>query len=130
MSFSRCSRFPVRDGFCKQHHPDNVQARRKAIDDKWAARAKLRDENNRRYQERERRRDLADHWFDQMEEALREYHALVLEYFGEFDGEECGEKSLCPKCKAIGCINLKIRAARAILAGIEKERGEHDRQKD
>ena len=27
-SFGRCSRKAVRDGFCKQHHPDSVEERR------------------------------------------------------------------------------------------------------
>lgn len=44
-----CSRKAVKDGYCKQHHPDSVKARRKASDDKWdeqirnSPQARLRD---------------------------------------------------------------------------------------
>ncbi len=32
---SQCSRNAVKDGYCKQHHPDNVKARREANEAKW-----------------------------------------------------------------------------------------------
>ncbi|KKN10560.1 hypothetical protein LCGC14_1035480 [marine sediment metagenome] len=30
-----CSRYAVKDGYCKQHHPDGVAKRKKISDDKW-----------------------------------------------------------------------------------------------
>lgn len=36
---SRCSRYAVKDGYCKQHHPDSVKARR--------------EESERKHQERQ-----------------------------------------------------------------------------
>ena len=30
-----CSRYAKTDGYCKQHHPDNVKARREASQKKW-----------------------------------------------------------------------------------------------
>ena len=32
-----CSRWAVQDGFCKQHHPDSVKARRDKADARWEA---------------------------------------------------------------------------------------------
>jgi hypothetical protein len=32
----RCSRFAVKDGYCKQHHPDAKEARRQALADRIA----------------------------------------------------------------------------------------------
>lgn len=32
-----CSRWAVKDGFCKQHHPDSVTDRREARSRKWKA---------------------------------------------------------------------------------------------
>ncbi len=32
-----CSRYAVRDGYCKQHHPDEVAKRNKISDEKWKA---------------------------------------------------------------------------------------------
>lgn len=37
VGFHRCERRAVRDGFCKQHHPDAVKARRAKSDAKWQA---------------------------------------------------------------------------------------------
>ena len=31
----QCSRKPVKDGYCKQHHPETVKARREKSDRKW-----------------------------------------------------------------------------------------------
>jgi hypothetical protein len=36
----QCSRKPWKDGFCKQHHPANVQARREKRDAQWGAERK------------------------------------------------------------------------------------------
>jgi hypothetical protein len=33
--FNQCSRKAVKDGFCKQHHPDAVKAREEASEKKW-----------------------------------------------------------------------------------------------
>ena len=38
-----CSRWAVRDGFCKQHHPDAVKARREAQELKWKLERETRD---------------------------------------------------------------------------------------
>jgi hypothetical protein len=32
---SRCDRKPWKDGWCKQHHPDSVAARKEARDKQW-----------------------------------------------------------------------------------------------
>ena len=45
------------------------------------------------------------YWLDYAEEAL-----------SQFDLDECKMDLLCPKCRAAGCINFKIRAARAAVA--------------
>jgi len=37
MHYHRCYRKAVKDGFCKQHHPDAVEARRKKSADKYEA---------------------------------------------------------------------------------------------
>lgn len=42
----QCSRYAVKDGFCKQHHPDTVEARIKK------ATKKMDEENYRRYKRR------------------------------------------------------------------------------
>ena len=34
-TWSRCQRDAVRDGFCKQHHPDSVRERRKKREASW-----------------------------------------------------------------------------------------------
>ena len=59
-------------------------------------------------------------------EALKELLVYANEHLSEFDvdGDECvieSEHDLCPKCRPIGCIQLKIREARAALrkAGME-----------
>jgi len=36
--FHQCSRKAVKDGYCKQHHPDSVKARADAAQAKWDAR--------------------------------------------------------------------------------------------
>ncbi len=38
----QCSRNPVRDGYCKQHHPDSVAAREKLQTDKFEQKQKRR----------------------------------------------------------------------------------------
>lgn len=47
--------------------------------------------------------------------ALKGWLAFAEEELGEFDLEECESEKLCPKCESSGCINLKIRNARAAL---------------
>lgn len=32
-----CSRNAVKDGYCKQHHPDNVKERERQTDERWKA---------------------------------------------------------------------------------------------
>lgn len=34
-SFHRCERYAVKDGYCRQHHPDTVKAREQKSRDKW-----------------------------------------------------------------------------------------------
>lgn len=51
-------------------------------------------------------------------EALKGWLSFAEEELGEFDLEECditGEEGLCQKCQSSGCINLKIRNARAAI---------------
>lgn len=51
--FRQCSRKAVKDGFCKQHHPETVKARQKAQDEAWRKKlenspiSKLKRENDR-----------------------------------------------------------------------------------
>lgn len=39
-SVRRCSRKAVKDGYCKQHHPDAVAARSKKVDEAYEAKRK------------------------------------------------------------------------------------------
>ena len=36
-SYHPCLRNAVRDGYCKQHHPDSVKARKEKADARWEA---------------------------------------------------------------------------------------------
>ena len=47
----QCSRNAVRDGWCKQHHPDAKAARRKATEDRWDREAQAEKD---KYLERQR----------------------------------------------------------------------------
>ena len=38
---SRCARFAVKDGYCKQHHPDSVKLRREKAQAAFDAKLKL-----------------------------------------------------------------------------------------
>ena len=38
--FYQCSRKPVKDGYCKQHHPDSVAERRRKAEEKYEAERK------------------------------------------------------------------------------------------
>jgi hypothetical protein len=67
---------------------------------------------------------MSNELFDQLEAALRDYHALMEDKFSEFDLEVCtdDDEGLCPQCESNGCINLKIRNARAVLDLIDDGR--------
>jgi len=54
---------------------------------------------------------------DELTEPLSELLVVMDEHFSEFDveGDECKSETLCPKCRENGCIQMKIRAARAAL---------------
>lgn len=50
------------------------------------------------------------------------YFAEKTLYEFDFPGEECGpDDDVCPKCQDAGCIQRKIRAARAALAKLTPE---------
>lgn len=38
VTFRSCGRLAVKDGYCKQHHPDTVAKRREASDARWRER--------------------------------------------------------------------------------------------
>jgi len=37
--FHQCSRSAWKDGYCKQHHPDTIEERRRIVEEKWQAKA-------------------------------------------------------------------------------------------
>ena len=38
--FRQCSRKPWKDGYCKQHHPDTIEKRKKEQDQRWEEKRK------------------------------------------------------------------------------------------
>ena len=36
---SQCSRNEWKDGYCKQHHPDTIEEKRRIAEEKWQAKA-------------------------------------------------------------------------------------------
>lgn len=37
-AYKQCARYNWKDGYCRQHHPDTVKARRDAAEDRWSYR--------------------------------------------------------------------------------------------
>ena len=42
-TFHQCRRKAWKDGYCKQHHPDSAEARRKKLDEKFDIQNRIRD---------------------------------------------------------------------------------------
>lgn len=54
-TYRGCSRMAVKDGYCKQHHPDAVQARRDASERRY------REERDAEYRAAKAKRDELEH---------------------------------------------------------------------
>lgn len=77
---TRCSRYATINGYCTQHYPPNVDAARKARDEKWkqhkAAAENVRREYRAAYAERDRRAEC----FDELVAALELLYNVTAEY--------------------------------------------------
>ena len=94
---STCNRFAVKDGFCKQHHPDEIKARQDAS---YAA-YKNKMENTP-LAKLQRSHDTLTAQVAALREALERIGDSIGPCLGEIYDEPCsdddGEQSLCAAC--------------------------------
>lgn len=61
---------------------------------------------------------------DALVAALTDWLYYAAQCLSEFDLEDCGQEPLCARCEVAGCINRKIRNARAALVAAQPKGSE------